>query len=214
MRIWGWVRWVVFFVCFYLLCYWISQQENQAKAKAFKFAIEKAETLGYEVNKISVSQEKIGQDVMVVAFQNNKQSRINDLEIYMRINECEVLGTAKDVDPQKDRGKIILGFLNGVLKKFDSLKKRDDSQLAIRRVKQNLLNLSMHCEQLASQNNGYYSNHPDSYLANFCGLVVDGFKFTCDINSQSYTFTATRVNPGTDSIKKISITTGGVLKVL
>lgn len=81
----------------------------------------------------------------------------------------------------------------------------------------NVRSMSIAAETFASEHGGVY---PDGVLElrtsinsadHYCGKVVRGYKYTCDLAESGYTIVATPVTPGVSGGPTFTATTTGVL---
>lgn len=100
------------------------RQVAEARAQAFEIAIQKAEDLGFNVDKMVISKEIPKSNYLIVAFKSKSENKLNDLEIWLQCNniyEIKLLGVFNDVDPEKDRDKITLNLLKGSIEDLKSM---------------------------------------------------------------------------------------------
>jgi hypothetical protein len=77
-----------------------------------------------------ISKEDLQDKTLIVSFKNSAQNKINDLEIYLHcdnIYDIDILGVFKDVDPVKDREKIIIQLTKDAVSELKGIMQNKDS---------------------------------------------------------------------------------------
>ncbi|MDD5756951.1 MAG: hypothetical protein PHR23_06705 [bacterium] len=98
-----------------------GQQLSEAKAKAIETAKEKAQSLGYQVNKMEVLSKKLEDKIIVVLFKSNPKSEISDLAVCLRYNnvyDIKIWGEYKNINYEKDKEKIASDITQKMLKEI------------------------------------------------------------------------------------------------
>ncbi len=86
-------------------------------------------------------------------------------------------------------------------------------------AKANLEIISAALENYAISNNGNYPTSesqltgasPPYLNRSYCGKTINGYSYSCTLNTTGYTITATPASCGSSGTKNYTITTGGLL---
>lgn len=86
-----------------------GQQLSEAKAKTIETAKEKAQSLGYQVNKMEVTIKKLADKLIVVLFKSDPKSEVSDLAVCLRYDnayDIKIWGEYKNINYEKDKENI------------------------------------------------------------------------------------------------------------
>jgi hypothetical protein len=101
-----------------------GQQLSEAKAKTIETAKEKAQSLGYQVNKMEVTSKKLADKLIVVLFKSDPKSEVSDLAVCLRydnVYDIKIWGEYKNINYEKDKENIAADITQKMSKKISQV---------------------------------------------------------------------------------------------